>query len=286
MKLAEKQRVLLDRLRTFGNWLSQGKLPVEVLEVRGFGSFFRGKTKPRDVDLVIRRAGDTADFRLFSKLLDKATYGRYSREFSTPQAALLKVFDQHYSHFLPGMIDMTAQRHLFEQWIEGYSWAMLYDTTIHRHITLRSSTEIARRLMKRHLPNVNIPMWLGPKEPIEKCGLHAGFTVLVWSREKPDIQANVETALAQDQRRLTDEARWSRTLAKEFSELRKTISGKEKHEKQQTLFQEGRLGKHCYPPPSGEQAEVQAWGSSRIVTLELDTFTWNLVGLRVGERRS
>jgi hypothetical protein len=202
--MTQRQRVLLDRLLTLGTWLSDGKLPVQVTEVYGFGSFFRGKAQPRDVDLVLRcLLEDTADFQLFSTLLDKATYGGFSSDFSTPQAALLHVFDQHYSSLLPGVINVTAQRRLFEEWIEGYTWGMLFDTTFHRQLTLRSATEIARRLIKRHLPNLNVPMWLSPDRPIDKCGLNAGFAILVWSREKPDIRANVETALTQDQRQLS-----------------------------------------------------------------------------------
>jgi len=73
--LTKRQRVLLDRLLTLGNWLSEGKLPVQATEVYGFGSFFWGKAGPRDVDLVLRRSRkDTADFRLFTRLLDEATY--------------------------------------------------------------------------------------------------------------------------------------------------------------------------------------------------------------------
>ena len=204
LALSQRQSVLLDRLLTLGNWFRAGKLPVKVTEVYGFGSFFRGKAQPRDVDLVLRCAPeDTTDFQFFSKLLDKATYGGFSSQFSTPQAALLHVFDQHYSDLLPGVIDVSAQRDLFKEWIEGYSWEMLFDTTIHRHLILRSSREIARRVVKRHLPNLNIPMWLGPSQSIDDSGLNAGFSVLVWSREKPDIRANVETALTQDQRRLS-----------------------------------------------------------------------------------
>ncbi len=202
MELTKRQKTLLDRLVTLGTWVADGRLPVQVTEVYGFGSFFRGKTQPRDVDLVLRRSSeDTGDFQLFSKLLDEAAYGDFADECSTPQEAMLRVFDQHYSGDQADVADIPVRRHLFEEWIEGYTWGMLFDPTYHRQLTLRSATEISRRLIKRRLPNLNVAEWLTPGRPIEQWGMAAGFSVIVWSQEKPDIRTNVQMALAQDQRR-------------------------------------------------------------------------------------
>lgn len=191
--------MLLDRLLSLGNWLSEGRLPLLVTEVYGFGSFFRGKPDPGDVDLVFRRTDDIAEFRLFSKLLHEATYGEGPGKFSTPQAALLSILDRHCSGYLPGMDDMASLRCLFEQWITGFSWAMLCDR-LSRYGSLPTSIDITMRLMKRHFPGLNVATWLGPEGTIENCALRAGFSVLVWSRERPDIWSNVEIALAHDQR--------------------------------------------------------------------------------------
>jgi hypothetical protein len=202
VKLTSRQQTLLDRLIILGQWLGEGRLPMRATEVYGFGSFFRGKPKPRDIDLVLRSSQEeTVDFQLFSKLLHTATYGGYSQTFATPQAALLHVFDQHHAGIFPGLIDVAPQRRLFGEWIDGYTWTMLFDNTVYRHVELRSAREIARRLMKRHLPNLNVILWLGPDEPIKQCGLNAGFAELVWSPEKPDVRANVERILADDHRR-------------------------------------------------------------------------------------
>lgn len=192
----KRQRVLLDRLVTFGQWLSEKRLPVSVLEAYGFGSFFRGKGRPHDVDILLRRSTeDTDDFRLFSKLLDKVSYGRTYRKFKTPQAALLNAFDQHYSNLIPGLIDVSVQRAVFGEWIEGYTWKMLSTSDIAQEITLRSDREIARRFVKRNLPNLNISWWIGPDDSPQQCGLRATFIVLFWSKDKPDVRANVEAAL-------------------------------------------------------------------------------------------
>lgn len=189
---------------------------MRVLEAYGFGSFFRGKDRPHDVDLLLRRSmEDTNDFRLFSALLDKVSHGGHSGRFETPQAALLHAFDERYSNLLPGLIDVHCQRALFEQWIEGYTWKMLFTSDMVQEFTLRSSTEIARRFVKRNLPNLNISWWIGPEEPAEKSGLRAGFVVLLWSREKPDIRSNVEESLQEDQRQgpiLEDLARFDQDL--------------------------------------------------------------------------
>ena len=203
LSLTKRQRVLLDRLLTFGNWLTEGKLPVEIMAVYGFGSFFRGKAKPADMDLVIRCSGDTADFRLFSELLRKATFDRGADRFLTPCDALLSAFDQHCVRFEPAIADSTALRQLFAQWIGGYSWAKIYAVLSRYGSLLLGSREIVKRLLRRCLPGLNTPVWLGPKEPVEQSGLYAGFTVLVWSRERPDIQANVEAVLAQDSRHVS-----------------------------------------------------------------------------------
>lgn len=198
--LTKRQRVLLDRLLGLGNWLSEERLPLQVTEVYGFGSFFRGKPNPRDVDLVFRRADDTAEFRLFSKLLHKATYDEGPRKFPTPQAALLSVVDRRCSGCLPGMDDTKRLRCLFGQWISGYSWAMLC-ARLSRYGSLPTSVDITERLVKRHFRGLSVATWLGSKETIKNSALRAGFSVLVWSREQSDIRSNVEIALAHDQRR-------------------------------------------------------------------------------------
>ena len=173
---------------------------MQITEVYGFGSFFRGKPGPGDVDLVIRRSDDTAEFRLFSDVLHEAAYGEGPESFSTLGDALLSVFDRRCCGCLPGRTEITKLRCLFEQWIKGYSWAMLCDR-LSRYGSLPTSRDIATRLMKRHLPGLNVAEWLDSKETIEHCGLRTGFSVLVWSQEKPDIRSNVEIALAHDKRR-------------------------------------------------------------------------------------
>jgi len=198
--LSKRQWLLLDRLLALGSWLSEGRLPMQVTEVFGFGSFFRGKPGPGDVDLVIRCSNDTADFQLFSDLLHEATYGEGPESFPTPRDALLSVLDRRCGGCLPGMTDIARLRCLFERWIKGFSWAMLCDR-LSRYGSLPMSTDIATALMKRHLPGLNVAKWLGSKDTIEHCGLRTGFSVLVWSQDKPDIRSNVEIALAHDKRR-------------------------------------------------------------------------------------
>lgn len=202
-EFSKRQQVLLDRLITLGQWSTEGRLPVRVLEVYGFGSFFRGKDRPRDVDLLFRRAKeDTNEFRLFSKLLDQVcAVPSSSKEVSTPQAALLQAFDEHYSDLIPGLIDIREQRALFGWWMEGYTWKMFSTSDMIRRLALRNPMEIAKRLVKRNLPNLNVCWWIGPEEPADRSGLRAGFVVLLWAEEKPDVRANIEAALRDDRRR-------------------------------------------------------------------------------------
>ena len=58
-KLTKRQSVLFERLVKLGELAVKDVLPVKVTSIKGFGSFFRGKPSPKDVDLAIAQ-----DFRI------------------------------------------------------------------------------------------------------------------------------------------------------------------------------------------------------------------------------
>ena len=163
--LTKRQRVLHDRLLTLGNWASNRLLPIDTTQIIGFGSFFRGKPQPKDVDIVIQHTKDpTADFRRFRRLLHMATRDMVRREkFDTPQAALLDVFDERQERMLPHCDELvTQERALFATWSDGISWNMLLPQTIAGQVQVEGPEYFTTRLIRRHLPNVNVVLYLGP----------------------------------------------------------------------------------------------------------------------------
>lgn len=77
--MTPRQKVLLERLKTLCDRASSGTLlPARVVSVWGYGSYFRSKERPRDVDLdiVIDRSGYGLKlWRLFYDTFDEGNHG-------------------------------------------------------------------------------------------------------------------------------------------------------------------------------------------------------------------
>ena len=197
--LTRREQVLFDRLLVLGQWASQRLLPVDAIEIIGFGSFFRGKPNPKDVDLLIRHTrSNSQDFTRFQQLLDIVRRDmKYRERFDTPLAALLDRFNREPATLLPGCEDLLVEeRSLFGRWIEGISWNMLSPGTIAGQVALEGPVYFTERLVKRHLPNMNIAFFLGPDEEWNEMGLRSTFVVPIWSRQQRDIRGNLEYALS------------------------------------------------------------------------------------------
>lgn len=193
--LTDRQQLLFDRLVTLGDWATKGELPMRVLEIRGFGSFFRGKPRPQDVDLLIRiqRPEHLPEFDLFVGLLKQIRCDWDLEErYDTPMraiAALASASDERLNGISPPHIKR------FLNWVESYSWKMLRPQTIHGQCSFSGPEDYAKRMIKKTLPNLNVFQFMNPRETDQKpSGLRCGFTVSIWSEDRPNTADNL-TAL-------------------------------------------------------------------------------------------
>jgi len=189
--LTDRQQLLFSRLVTLGEWATNRKFPFRVLEIIGFGSFFRGKPRPHDVDLVLRVENSDRATEL-KRLVDLVKTLRrdwdLQEKFETPSAAisdLVKLKDQRVSDISDSEIK------LFLTWIAGYSWNMIFHQDYLGAYDYLSSHAIAKRLIKASLPNLNVVLFVGPKEPDKPVGLRCGFNVSIWSQDRPDTASNL-----------------------------------------------------------------------------------------------
>ena len=197
IKLSRRQKVLLARLTSLAESANSRKLPVEVLEILGFGSFFRAKENPKDVDLLIRCTRENQPFSLFRQILEHICREvQYQHDFDRPLEAWLTVFDSKHRDMLPGVVSLDEERALFADWLAPYSWPMLFPKAVEDLPAWDDPIGFTRRLVRRTLPNLNIAYYIYPETTPDQIGLRAGFTELVWSRGQPDVRQNVLDALA------------------------------------------------------------------------------------------
>lgn len=197
--LTKRQRVLFERLVGLAPLIQSGGVPLVVVEVLGFGSFFRGKTDARDVDLMFRcrRHPPRPDFARFSTLLEKIRYERaYQEQFASPEEAIDAAYRAADSPRLPGFDDSEVERTRFRDWLHGHTWNMLHAKSIHDESRIKSPEEFARRGVKRHLPNLNVMQFLN--EDDSRHAIRCGFTVRLWSSEHPDIESLLAEALSEE----------------------------------------------------------------------------------------
>lgn len=193
----DRQQVLFDRLVTLGEWATSGELPLKVLEITGFGSFFRGKPRPHDVDLILRvqRPDHLPEFDRFVALIYSIRNDWDLEDLCpNPTDAVHHLHSARDQRVL-GVTDRDVRR--FGRWLGGYSWKMLRPQTIMQDLGLAAPEEYAKRMVKRELPNLNVIEFLNPNENQPRMvGLRCGFTVSIWSANAPDTASNLDRLLS------------------------------------------------------------------------------------------
>lgn len=198
-KLTDRQEVLIERLVGLSGLAASVALPLDVLEIRGFGSFFRGKGRPKDVDLIFRchRRPHRPDFARFLELLKKIRFDQtYQDRYDNPRDAMDAAYRASDQPRLPGFDDSEVEQARFRDWLHGHTWNMLHARTMFDDSRITSSEEYAKRMVKRLFPNLNVMDFLNATDSHD-CIRH-GFTVQVWSRECPDTRANLADLLSED----------------------------------------------------------------------------------------
>lgn len=200
--LTHRQNALYDRLVKLGEWATDERLPCKVKEIVGFGSFFRGKPSPKDVDLILRIDNPelTPRFNHFCEVLKAIRDSRRNQaKFGTPREAL-HVELRRLAQSERLVSDAAAYREsLYSSWLEGYSWPMLFPATIIGQCSLKSPEEFTRRLLRREFPNLNVIRYERFKDKWDGFGeLRCGFSVSLWSEGRPDIRSNLARLLSDD----------------------------------------------------------------------------------------
>lgn len=200
-KLSARQRLLMSRLVTLGDWANSNELPVRPVEIRGFGSFFRGKPNPHDVDLLIK--ADTRihlpEFDSFIKFLEAIRYDdNLDPQFATPHDAIAELVSNGDPRT---KIIEGCDIERLKRWVAPYSWNMLRPQTMAAESAFDSPRGYTKRLIKSALPNINVLEFMMPDEGDKLLGLRCGFTVSVWSTERPDTAANLKELMTDESMR-------------------------------------------------------------------------------------
>lgn len=201
-KLTDRQRLLMKRLITLGDWANSNELPVCLMEIRGFGSFFRGKPRPRDVDLLIKvdNNNNPSDFTRLIELLESIRYDwDVESQFSTPGEAiaeLVAIQDPRAT-----VIARCNIKRLI-RWVAPYSWNMLRPQGLATEFSFSCPNAYAKRLIKSRLPNINVLNFMGSHAGDKLAGMRCGFTVSVWSQDRPDTAANLDALMTAESMRM------------------------------------------------------------------------------------
>lgn len=183
IKLSPRQTTLLKRLKVVCERAETLILPVFIEEIWGFGSLFRAKERPGDLDLLVKFSGHNPKHDLFRNLMDKAMHRH--NEFSTPQEALLQIIKQEISE------DSAKELiPIFNGWLEGYTWNKVFDGFVPG--ISYSWERLTIRLLKQDVPRVSIHL-TGIED---KPHLNAESLVLVWSKKNPNLHDNIKQVLS------------------------------------------------------------------------------------------
>src|SRR5690242_17099404 len=116
--MTRRQAVLLDRLVTFCERCGSPDLPVRIGRVLGCGSFFRGKERPGDVNLIACVVGEHPLFGKFCDLVDGEL--RKDRTDQPPAERMGRISDSHADPAI------KEARSLFVSWLGGFTDRMLF----------------------------------------------------------------------------------------------------------------------------------------------------------------
>jgi hypothetical protein len=193
--MTRRRNILTERLKQFvKEKLLHPHLPVKPVELLGFGSFFREKENPHDIDLValvkfypIKKWSKGAKKRFVP-----IKSGRGSGNIQLPR--FLEYLEVLEDYMIPG--DSVSERlDILEKlgteipddirsWLSVYSYTSLFSYSGQSDAGRPRS--ITERMLKG-IPNIKVmeitstKRWLPPYRP----------HVMVWSLEKPDIEKNL-----------------------------------------------------------------------------------------------
>lgn len=185
--LSPRQKMLLKQLESVLEVAQRTTLPRQVLEIQGYGSFFRGKPDARDVDVSVKFGEEHRLFKLYRETVTEM-YNDFNEidsekreKYPTPK----DFFDATYGKAVAlekygeETKNMIA---LFSQWLDGITWSML---SMDERSGVLYSEVLSNKILKRkaHARNVSIKS--------DGLGLVTSTVFTLWSPEEPDYKENI-----------------------------------------------------------------------------------------------
>ena len=188
LQLTPRQKTLKERLERFCSRVNEECIPLNIEEIWGFGSFFRLKNDPGDIDLCLKYSSRNKIYDRFKQILDKAIL-QYSRSSYSPKEAFLNI----------AKIELTENESkkmlsIFIQWIECYTWNIIFSGLMSIPETKINPEEITKRILLRDLKKIQIPFIVSREQSFD--GLVANHITLVWHKEHGDASINWDVVLS------------------------------------------------------------------------------------------
>jgi hypothetical protein len=181
--MTSRQSVLLGRLVTFCERCGSPDLPLRIDRVYGYGSFFRGKERPGDVDLIATLGDQHPLFPKFRDLMGQ--YVIEAQGFRTPAARMDLYADVHEEP------EVVRARPLFVSWLKGFSEHKLFAPGLPLWMSPVLYTD---HLLRASLPGIKVRLTVPDRQH------HIQVVHEVWSPEHRDVRRRVAELWARDQR--------------------------------------------------------------------------------------
>jgi hypothetical protein len=203
-RISKRQSVLLDRLVAFCERCGSLDLPLRITRIYGYGSFFRRKDRPADVDLTVLCGERHPLFERFVKLVEDDL--DESCPALPPNERMRRLADCHPE---PEIQDASP---MFSSWLEGVSDHMLFG----QQTILGQTNKLSAHFYTQRLLHLSLPGIRGKLTSFNAS--HSAKVVHeIWSPEQTDVRAAVGRIWARDQRDdLLTEARWFEEQARPY----------------------------------------------------------------------
>lgn len=183
----KRQAVLLDRLVKFCERCARPDLPLQVVRVVGYGSFFRGKDRPGDIDLAVFTG---VKHPLFERFVEVVEGELQKFQPGLPLADRMRLLAA--SHAEPTLKESGG---IFVEWLANVTEHMLYgQQTIVGNLMKASPSFYLDRLLHASLPGIRAKLTKFEDSHIAEV-VHE-----VWTPETVDVRAEVERIWGRDKR--------------------------------------------------------------------------------------
>ncbi len=209
-ELTPRQAKLKEKLETFCDRVMCWPLPLKIEEIWGFGSFFRLKDIPTDIDLVLKYSTRNPSYETFESILHKSL--KLVSTIESPKEAFTHVAKQELAK---GEFDTLMPA--FTQWIERFTWDIIFGGIMSIPQAAINEETITKRVLVHELKGLQIFKIVSMQQSLD--WLNAESIHKVWDRAYPDAPANLGAILSPETVRAT-RIKEARNFARQISSHR------------------------------------------------------------------